>query len=834
MPTTTINPQIELLGYDDLLSYAADQTGMPTASVIQAINNEYRNRFYNSSLTFDEAKSEALASWLNQQGFNVQYNGNGKWMGSAFQTVAQVETPSIINSNTATVSRGNLRQMYGNVKEFDGSNYFMQMSRFPASGGLGTKAMYVLGSAANAIGAVSSGIALGKIISPLVYKAAPDFWDNMGISEGSFQPETWNTITNGDDSPFAGLFNFILGLDPDSGTAQAYMDENAFAYYAYAMLQNGVFDRTYNVDFNSIKNLLPSAYANYTANVNVGLNSAQFINSPSDINYSIIHSSTSDVYFFIVYHWYQQRVMCACSLNPFDITNSYNRNQHFNGEKITINGKTFYAYLGSNLFSRYESYKKYIPEPTRVYNNGVLIDDSLPYDFLKYMAYSILFAGHEGSVEGITNQPDATLPDTSNWNDIASTLNSLKQQYPDMWNNAMTWNNDEPNSNSMGDVSTWIPVPFPITNSMTDTQPVTGDQTQTSLQIDKLPATDLQTLLNIIQAPQTETESNPIAPPENPTDTGTGNSPIPVAPTGSASALWSVYHPTQQQVNDFGAWLWTDNIITQFVQAMNNPMDGIITLHKIFAPPVDSGNGTIVIGRLDSQVPTALVTQQYVSVDCGSVSVQEYFGNVFDYVGTQISIYLPFIGIQPLNVEDVMRSTLNVVYEVDLFTGACLATIHVNRDGYNPMMYQFTGVCSVEYPLTGGQHSSIINGFFGLMGAGVAAAAGPTGIIAAGATAIGVASSVNQMARTQNARSGAFGANAGAMGIKKPYLIISRPQTKVARQDTHYTGYPTNYTDKVSSFTGIVKARQVHVNGINATDNELSQIETLLKDGIII
>jgi hypothetical protein len=150
------------------------------------------------------------------------------------------------------------------------------------------------------------------------------------------------------------------------------------------------------------------------------------------------------------------------------------------------------------------------------------------------------------------------------------------------------------------------------------------------------------------------------------------------------------------------------------------------------------------------------------------------------------------------------------------------------------MMYQFTGVCSVEYPLTGGQHSSIINGFFGLMGAGVAAAAGPTGIIAAGATAIGVASSVNKMARTQNARSGAFGANAGAMGIKKPYLIISRPQTKVARQDTHYTGYSTNYTDKVSSFTGIVKARQVHVHGINATDNELSQIETLLKDGIII
>ena len=187
-----------------------------------------------------------------------------------------------------------------------------------------------------------------------------------------------------------------------------------------------------------------------------------------------------------------------------------------------------------------------------------------------------------------------------------------------------------------------------------------------------------------------------------------------------------------------------------------------------------------------------------------------------------------------MNVDDVMRSTLNVVYEVDLFTGACLATIHVNRDGYNSMMYQFTGVCSVEYPLTGGQHSSIINGFFGLMGAGVATAAGPAGPIAAGVAAIGMASSINQIARTQNARSGAFGANAGAMGIKKPYLIISRPQTKVARQDTHYTGYSTNYTDKVSAFTGMVKARQVHIEGVNATDTELEQIESMLKEGILV
>jgi hypothetical protein len=72
------------------------------------------------------------------------------------------------------------------------------------------------------------------------------------------------------------------------------------------------------------------------------------------------------------------------------------------------------------------------------------------------------------------------------------------------------------------------------------------------------------------------------------------------------------------------------------------------------------------------------------------------------------------------------------------------------------------------------------------------------------------------------------------MGIKKPYLLIERPQTKVASNDEYFTGYSNNYSGKVSDFSGMVKARKVHVLGINATDGELAQIESLLKDGIII
>ena len=847
MPDTVYTAStLSNLSYDDLISW-----------INIAGENPQLDAYIEEAAKYGVSEMQAVEDLAGTY-MNFYKNEAGQYTITSFNNTAQMTNVSPIDSNMSTVVRSNVQTPLN--RGIDSITNKIKITKFPASGSFAQRAGYVLGSVGSAYAAASTGITLGKIISPTLYNVASDFWDSIGISESSFDPATWSGITNGDDSWQAGLFNFILGIDPDTGNSQMYMDENAFAYMAGALASAGVFDAADGGKvsvYNPVEINGPAYTINYFSYM---YNSRGDFSNPT-VTDTIYFENTETLKVLIqgftafgstglnwVYVAVARYPISSAPTSGFSLqyyhsqrgeTGNVNFVNAFFSRYKDYNGYRYYVVGGSMSFGGYAyRYKRLTDTIYRTSFNNTNYQDVNNYSGEELES---LWGPTSGRIDGIGSQSNATLPtNIDSWTTPQTTLDSLKQQYPDLWNNALTYDNVQPDGTNPQKV--YIPVATPTATSALDDAPLGGDETQTQTNPQIQPAIDPQTLLQLITSvvtqpnPQiqiaTATETQPIVP--NPVDTGSGTTPVPAIPDGTASALWSVYHPTQQQVNDFGAWLWTDNIITQFVQAMNNPMDGIITLHKIFAPPVDSGNGTIVIGRLDSQVPTALVTQQYVSVDCGSVSVQEYFGNVFDYVGTQISIYLPFIGIQPLNVEDVMRSTLNVVYKVDLFTGACLATILVNRDGCNPMMYQFTGVCSVEYPLTGGQHSSIINGFFGLMGAGVAAVAGPTGIIAAGATAIGFTSSLNQMARTQNARSGAFGANAGAMGIKKPYLIISRPQTKVARQDTHYTGYRTNYTDKVSSFTGIVKARQVHVNGINATDNELSQIETLLKDGIII
>ena len=241
-------PAVEQFDWQDLLNLAISDSMMESDAAMTQINTAARRIMWNNSMyTEDEAIQAASAQFMRLNGFDVEYNRTTGWKTYPRYNTTKTVTPQqvftgVVNSNNQVTRRGNLRTLYGSIKEFDGTNHFMQMTRFPVSGGLGTKASYILGSVNGAVGAVSVGTWLGKNISPLLYQANPNFWESVGVTQGAFQPENWAAITNGVDSPFAGLFNFILGIDPDTGIARTYIDKNALAYMALAMNQNGFFD----------------------------------------------------------------------------------------------------------------------------------------------------------------------------------------------------------------------------------------------------------------------------------------------------------------------------------------------------------------------------------------------------------------------------------------------------------------------------------------------------------------------------------------------------------------------------------------------------------------
>lgn len=810
--------------------------------------------YFDVAATYGVGEEQAMLDFLAPKsegsfGIQAQRMADGTYSGYVFQSPSEVLTPNPLDSNAGAVSRATLREMVGQKFQDVQGTLTRSMTRFPVSGGLGQQASYVLGSVAGAFGAVSTGTWLGKQIDSLLYNANPDFWDSIGLS--TLDPATWGSLTNGDDSPFAGLLNFVLGIDPNSGQAQMYMNQDALAYIAYAMAQAGVFAESgisvnpsdygiSGVTFNG-----PINYARTRFNTYVSVSDVTGYRT-NLIGYYLTDSGGTYMYDGI-----------NIDLSGVDVlVTKLNRGYRFfamdldNHPEIadgvsSISGRTFGVRIRDG--SDYYGGSSAVFVDTRNghhYAYGLSSMGATSYSMCQYpesanntlggvqtqFAYTLLYGSYTESstIEGITNQDGATLPDTSTWDTPADTLASLRQQYPGTFANPMVWENYA--DDGTPGYTTWVPVPMPTATSAVDTQPTTGDQTQTSVQISDLPQALIDLMTDIVQRTAVETDTQPLAPPQNPVDTGTGEPPVLVPPTGTASALWSVYHPTQAQVNQFGAWLWTDSIVEQFLRLMNNPMEGIISLHRVFVTPVDSGNGTIVVGRLDSGVPTALVTQQYVYLDCGTVNLAEQFANVFDYAPyTGVSLYLPFIGIVGLSTSDVMRGQVNVTYGVDVFTGACLATVTVTRDGNTVGLYQYSGVASVSYPLTGAQNSGLLSGLLGIA-AGVGSVA--TGNVVGGAATI--ATSAVGAATTHMGRSGGFSGNAGAMGLKVPYLIVERPQTMVASTFPDQEGYPTNYSATLGEYTGFVRCRALHTDGIPATAQELEEIRQALASGVIV
>ena len=719
-----------------------------------------------------------------------------------------------------------------------------------------------MGSVVGAVMAAGTGIQLAKTIDGGLYHIG----NALGLDPPeTLNPATWNSITAGDDSAQAGLFNYIFGLNPDNGQITAYADENAFAYMAGWLMKQGAFAsgdyevQTLPENFSTLLTM-PITIAN--AN---GANWAQTddYDTPSraklwEHSY-VVTSAASEVYAIAVQNVAGSFRMYFFSESPFTLEATVKKTTISTGDvsttTSTISGNSTVNYtFDGKLATAYYNLSSKLGSSSLEYSSiPITITTNISSANIAAVAFWLLKYGdvtHSGGVDGIDTQQDGTVPNTSGWNynDPTNTiLPSLQQQFPDLWNNRIENNVVQPDGSVK--TYTYIPTQIPSGGNGTnaDTQNDKQNTTDPSVDPDDSTDTKLQTIIQILTSllPQaltdpatvpedelqdgTNTKNPNTDTPNNPPATGTGNTPTILLPTGSASSLWKVYHPSQAQVDAFGAWLWSSNFVEQIKKMFNDPMQSIIGLHKIFAAPIDAGTATIKVGYLDSQVASAYVDSQYVTVDCGSVSLQEYFGNVFDYEPfTKVAIFLPFIGIQKLDVAEVMRSTISVVYHVDVFSGACLAEVSVTRDGGGGCLYTFSGDASARYPISSGSYMGIVSGVLSIAG-------GIAGTIATGGAAlpavVGAGVAATHM-HTDVKHSGQISGNAGAMGGKVPYLIVVRPHTAVAQRSEKYHGYGANSYCKVESLSGYARLYNAVVRPNDSiTDEERKEIQTILESG---
>ena len=746
-------------------------------------------------------KAESILSQV--PGVNVIKNANGKIRSYNFAPTENIASDAV-NSNTPAV-----------IKSFEvPANTGLETVTNPAGetvkqmtfkSGMSQAGNFVFTEVAPAIAAAGVGVTLGKTFDKLLYNFDPDFWDEKGMS--TLNPDIWGDII-GTDTAGGRFLNMILGTTPD-GKTQAYLDQNALAYMALYEKNKGVFTteqkitNIYHLNLNTPDILsIPITFLN--GGTLTKSDGSYYTITPSNnckmIAIKVSYNNYNGYYFLFAskesnakYTWTDGVSTVTNTLVSWD-----------------IDGKAYYqdmfGIINSTVNVPYSICKTGI-DP----NMGTSIDD-----FVRIMLDGTI---SETGIEGTGTQDGSKTPDLSNANTVEDVLNALKSQYPDLFNNAVTQDVVQPDGSTV--TYTYVPVAMPELDP--EGNPVSSPSTQALPQID--PATATEPLLKLIT---TLIQKDP---PVNPPDTGSGDAPAVVPASGSASALYAIYNPTLEQINAFGAWLWSDNFVDQIKKLFNDPMQAIIGLHKVYATPATSGSQNIKVGYLDSGVSANVVSNQYTTIDCGTVTLSEYFHNVFDYSPyTQINLYLPFIGIVSLDNADVMRASIHIVYHVDVLSGACLAEVKVTRDGAGGTLYQYTGNASVTLPISSGSYMGIVSSIASIAG-------GIAGTIASGGAALpmiasAAGSALNARAKVEH--SGGFSGNAGAMGGKIPYLIISRPQVALANNFQKYIGYPANYTTKLSACSGFVKVLECHIENVNATNSELTEIETLLKEGIIV
>lgn len=353
--------------------------------------------------------------------------------------------------------------------------------------------------------------------------------------------------------------------------------------------------------------------------------------------------------------------------------------------------------------------------------------------------------------------------------------------------------------------------------------------------------------------------------PPSPIDTNTDDEPIggwdgdydfegdtidlPTAPDETvsgvlASGFLNIYSPTATQLQNFGSALWTnafnvkwydvDSLANLVLNTVSDPINFIIGLFMLPITPSTGNASGIYLGGINvNTVSCNRVTQQYKTLDFGTLSISELYGNYLDYSYSRLTIYLPYIGMADIDVQEVTGGSVTVQYIIDCFTGACVANVKCVKSIQAPWgnvysnstVHSYSGNVALQLPISAGSFDTMTQG---LINVGLGLVSGQPQSVAKGAT--DVIQSVGGDATTR----GSLSSNTGRLSYQTPYLMFTRPiESRPANLGVLH-GYSAGVGGVLKNFSGFVECSDVKLDGITATDNEKNMIESLLKSGVYV
>lgn len=343
--------------------------------------------------------------------------------------------------------------------------------------------------------------------------------------------------------------------------------------------------------------------------------------------------------------------------------------------------------------------------------------------------------------------------------------------------------------------------------------------------------------------------------PENPEDDDPGdgdNESDPIEypdPTITPVAGRKFYALTSAQISELTSFLFNETFLNNVKRLWSEPGEYIIDLSYY---PVDltqtgidfSAAENISIGGVGSEISAPEILGGKPFIYMGDYTPKTYYNSYLDYAPyTRMEIYLPYIGMRPLDVNQIMGHSLHVGYYIDYATQQVMAAIGLDGTPEKPLgtpINQYTGNLAVHVPLSGESAQQLligtINHGIGAVGnaasiAGGIASSNPEQVVK-GAT--GLAS--NLIPEQVNRREyGNITAMTGIYSPQQVFLLIDRP---IAAEPTGFKdklGYSASYGGLVSEFSGYLQCNQAQITQTGTmTKEECEEIISLLKGGIYI
>ena len=295
----------------------------------------------------------------------------------------------------------------------------------------------------------------------------------------------------------------------------------------------------------------------------------------------------------------------------------------------------------------------------------------------------------------------------------------------------------------------------------------------------------------------------------------------------SGTPLYTMFKMSFSQVGDLITYLTSNTWSSAITNLGLGSVFGAIA--KCITVPFDvrsvlGGNSMKILG-IDTNVATSGVVNHLQTIDCGTITIDRYFGDFKDYMPySKCFIYLPYIGVNEISINQVQGKTLSLVYGVDLLDGSCVARL--SADG--KQLYSFSGNCATEYPIVGKTPSSPL-----------AAATNILGDISGNSTLVATVGLLGSVLTGQNSSSafqtvGGVAGNWGNVGVLTPFVYLERPVQSIPNNYGSSFGWTCNKYLPLNVLTGYTEVDEsIHLS-TTATDEEKEMLKEILTSGFYI